>query len=404
VANFAYVAIDKFGKEKKGSIEAENEEKVKSVLKGDGLIPLSVSEQGLLSKDISIDIGGGVKPRDLSIFCRQFLSMVQAGVTIIDTLAMLTEQTENKKMRQAIRETQVSIEKGDTLADAMKMHPKVFPSILVNMVAAGEASGSLEISFGRMSEHFEKDAKLKGMMKKAMIYPIVVGIVAVVVVIVMLAFVIPNFSSVFADMGTELPKITQIVVTASDFIRQRWYIIAVVIAAIVFAVVSFKATPTGQHFFGKLGIKLPVFGNMTVKSASARLARTLSTLMAAGISMVDAIEITAKTMDNIWFKEALMSARDDIMRGVPLSVPLQNSGLFPPMVCHMTKIGEETGNVEDMLHKLADYYDEEVEMATQAMMAALEPLIIVILAGVVGVLIGAVMAPMLTMYTNLDSL
>ena len=143
---------------------------------------------------------------------------------------------------------------------------------------------------------------------------------------------------------------------------------------------------------------------MTVKSASARLARTLSTLMAAGISMVDAIEITAKTMDNIWFKEALMSARDDIMRGVPLSVPLQNSGLFPPMVCHMTKIGEETGNVEDMLHKLADYYDEEVEMATQAMMAALEPLIIIVLAGVVGALIGAVMAPMLTMYTSLDNL
>lgn len=286
----------------------------------------------------------------------------------------------------------------------MKLHDKVFPPIFVNMVAAGEASGSLDIAFGRMSEHFEKDAKLKGMLKKAMIYPIVVAFVAVAVVILMLMVVIPNFESMFADMGTELPAITKAVVAASKFLQNYWYIVLGAIALMVLGVNMFKKTSTGEHLFGKLGIKLPIFGNMTVKSASARLARTLSTLMAAGISMVEAVEITAKTMDNIWFKEALLGARDEIMRGVPLSTPIKESGLFPPMVCHMIKIGEETGNVEDMLHKLADYYDEEVEMATQSMMAALEPLIIIVLAGVVGTLIGAVMAPMASMYSGLDNL
>lgn len=404
VNSYSYLAIDKSGKEIKGFMEAESEEKLKISLKSMELIPLEVGKQSLMTKDINISFGTPVKARDLSVFCRQFVSMIQAGVTIIDTLNMLAEQTENKFLKKAIKEVQIGIEKGETLADSMAVQEKVFPSILINMVAAGEASGSLDVSFNRMAEHFEKDARLKSMIKKAMVYPIVVGLVAIVVVIVMLTVVVPNFAVMFEDLDTEMPAITVAVMNASDFIRHFWWLLLGIMVAALIALRYFNKTNTGKYFFGKLALRIPLFGKLITKSSSSRLARTLSTLLAAGVSLNDAVDITSKTMDNIYFRDALLSSKEAIIRGVPLSVPLQESKLFPPMVYHMIKIGEETGNIEDMLHKLADYYDEEVEIATQALMAALEPLIIIVLAVVVGGLIMAVMAPMLSMYQGLDNI
>ena len=403
MAGYSYVVIDDRGKEKKGSIEADTEEKALALLKADNLIPIEITEQNLLTQDINLDFGGKPKARDYSVFCRQFVSMTQAGVTLIDTLNMLADQTSNKRLAKAIREIQAAVEKGESLTEAMRAQ-KFFPSLLCSMTEAGEASGSLDIAFDRMATHFEKDAKVKGMVKKAAIYPVIVCIVAVVVVIVMLTTVIPSFTSMFEDMDMELPAITKGVMTASDFMMQRWYIVLAVIVGVVVLFRWFKSTSYGELLFAKIGLKLPLFGQLTVKTSSARFARTISTLLAAGISLVDAVEITANVMENRIVKDALLACKEEIVQGVPISVPLKNTGLFPPMVYQMAKIGEEAGDMEGLLEKLADYYEEEVEMATQSLMAAMEPLIIVVLAGIVGVLIGAVMAPMASMYTGLDNL
>ena len=403
MASFGYEAVDQNGKPKKGSIEADTKEKAFAELKSQGLIPISVEEQSLLNKDIQINIGGKPKARDYSVFCRQFVSMTQAGVTLIDALNMLGEQTENKKLAKAIKEIQTDVEKGESLTNAMRAQ-KFLPSLLCSMVEAGEASGSLDVAFDRMATHFEKDNRVKGMVKKAAIYPVIVCIVAIAVVIVMLTTVIPSFTDMFADMDMELPAITRGVMAASDFMMEKWYIVIAVIVAVVVLFKWFKSTATGEYLFAKIGLKIPLFGALTIKTSSARFARTVSTLLAAGISLVDAVEITGNIMDNRIIKDALLGCKEEIMQGVPLSTPLQQCGIFPPMVYHMARIGEESGDLEGLMEKLADYYEEEVEMATQSLMAAMEPLIIVVLAGVVGILVGAVMAPMAQMYVGLDNI
>lgn len=398
MASYGYEAIDASGKTVKGSIEADNIDKARSDLKGQGLMVMNVKEQSIFTQDINIDIGGKPKTRDLSVFCRQFVSMIRAGVTILDALRMLTEATENKKLQQAIDQVRISAEKGEPLASAIAEHPKVFPDLMVNMVAAGEASGSLDKSLERMAVQFERSNKTKSLVKKAMMYPVVVIIVAIIVVIVMLVKVIPSYVTMFDQMDTELPGITKAVQAASNFIINKWFILVPCIAVIAAAVMRFSRTDTGKHFFGRLALLIKPIKNLVVKTASAQMARTLSTLLGSGVPLVEAVQIVSRTMTNIYFKEAMEAAGDDIIIGQPLSVPLQRCGLFPPMAYHMIRIGEESGNTEEMLDKLADYYEEEVEMAVATVMAAMEPMIIVVLAGIVLVLIGACMAPMLTMY------
>lgn len=404
MATFGYEAIDSSGKALKGSVEADNIDKARQDLTGQGLVVVSVTEQNALTKDINIDIGGKPTARDLSVFCRQFVSMVRAGVTILDALKMLADATENKKLKQAIVEVRANAEKGESLADSLAQHPKIFPGLMINMVAAGEASGSLDKSMERMATQFERSNKTRALVKKAMMYPMVLCIVMVAVVIVMLVVVIPNYASMFADLGTDMPGITKAVMAASDFVKAYWFIIVPVLVALFVGVKAFSATDTGKHFFGKIAIKLPLTKDLVVKSASAQMARTLSTLLGSGVPLIEAVDIVSGTMTNIYFKEALEDAKDEITIGQPLSRPLERCGLFPPMVYHMTRIGEETGNTEDMLNKLADYYEEEVEMAVQTLMAAMEPMIIVVMAAIVSVLIAACMAPMLSMYQALDNL
>lgn len=404
MADFSYVIIDKNGKEKKGSMDAANEEKVKASLRAEGYIPLSVTPQNIMNKDINLTLGNPVKPRDLSVFCRQLVSILSAGVSIINALDMLSQQTENQVLSKAIKEVQIAVEKGEALADAMEANKKVFPNILIHMVAAGEASGNLEVVFGRMAVHFEKDTKMRAQVKKAMIYPSMVALVAVGVVFVMMIVVIPNFMGMFQDMNIEMPFMTQMIINMSNFMKSQWYIILGLIALLAVGFHAYKKSPSGQVVLGQLGLKLPLFGKIIIKSNSARFGRTLSTLLAAGISMIEAIDITARTMDNMIARQALLDAKEDVSKGISLSVPIRNSGIFPPMVYQMTKIGEESGNIESMLEKLADYYDEEVEIATTSLSAVLEPMIIVIMAFVVGVLIMAIMQPMLSMYNGLDSL
>lgn len=404
MTSYGYEAIDATGKPVKGSIEAENIDKARSDLKSQGLTVMALKEQSILTRDININIGGKPKARDLSVFCRQFVSMIRAGVTILDALRMLTEATENKKLQEAVNEVRISAEKGESLAGAIAEHPKVFPDLMVNMVAAGEASGSLDKSLERMAVQFERSNKTKSLVKKAMMYPLVVIIVAIIVVIIMLVKVIPSYVVMFEQMDTELPGITKAVQAASNFVINKWFVLVPCIVVIVVAIAQFKRTDIGKHFFGKLALDIKPVRNLVVKSASAQMARTMSTLIGSGVPLVEAVEIVSHTMTNIYFREALEAAKEEIIIGQPLSVPLQHCGLFPPMAYHMIRIGEESGNTEEMLDKLADYYEEEVEMAVATVMAAMEPMIIVALAGIVLVLIGACMAPMLTMYEALDSM
>lgn len=404
MAAWGYVAIDKAGKEIKGSRDADNKELVLRDLKNQGLIVLEITEQNMLTKDINIDLGSKPTSRDMAVFCRQFSSITRAGVAIIETLNMLAESTENKKMQKAIYAVRADVEKGESFADSLAQHPKVFPELLVQMVRAGEASGSLETAMEHMAIQFEKSAKTRALVKKAMIYPVVVAFVAVAVVITMLVFVIPRYMDMFEQLDAELPAITLAVVGLSNFIQNKWFFIILSLFAMVFAVRTYAKTNSGRHVFGGLQLKMPAFKNFVVKSACSQMSRTLSTLLTAGVPLIEAVDIVADTMTNIWFKEALKESVEQIMIGVPLSQPLQTSGLFPPMVYHMVRIGEESGSMEEMLNKLADYYEEEVEMAVQALMAAMELMIIIVLACIVGFLIAAVMAPMVSMYSALDNL
>ncbi len=404
MANWGYQAVDSNGNTVKGSKEADSEELVIRDLKNQGLTILEVKEQNVLNRDINIDFSKGPGPRDLAVFCRQFASITRAGVTIMDTMSMLAEQTENKKLQNALYNVRTEVGKGETFADSLARHPKVFPELMVQMARAGEASGSLDVAMDRMATQFERNAKTQALIKKAMIYPIVVAFVAVAVVVVMLVVVIPRYMDMFNDLGTELPKITQAVIAMSEFIQNYWFILIPAIIGLVIGIRAYSGTDSGKHVFGKIALRIPAIKNLVTKSSSALMARTLSTLLAAGVPLVEAIDIVSETMSNIWFKEALKAALQDVMVGTPFSVPLRKSGLFPPMVYHMVGIGEEAGSTEEMLDKLADYYEEEVEMAVQSLMAAMEPMIIIVLAVIVGTLIAAVMAPMLTMYTALDSL
>lgn len=397
--NFKYVTYSKEGKEVKGTIEAADKDEAVYKLKEEGQMVVSVDKGSALDQDLNISFGKKkASTRDLSVFCRQFVSISTAGVAIVDALEMLGDQTENKALQEAIYNVKASVQKGDTLANSMRQQDGIFPPMMVNMVEAGESSGSLEVAFERMAIQFEKSTKIKSLVKKSMIYPIALTVIVIGVVVVMMILVIPTFSDMYADMGQELPAITRAVVALSDFIVGKWYILIAIIVVAVIAIKAFVATDTGKYVKADLGMKMPIFGKLTVKSASAQFARNLSTLTAAGISMVDALEIVAKTMSNLRFKDAVLEAKEKVTQGRPLSEPLKASAVFPNMIIHMIGIGEETGNMDDMLITAATYYEEEVEVATEQVSAVIEPLLIVVMAGIVGTIIMAVLIPMFGMY------
>ena len=402
--SFSYKAVNTAGKDVKGSVEAESREEAGRKIKEQGLIPVSIGKQGALDKDVNIPIFKGKKipARDMSVFCRQFASILKAGVSVINALEMLAEQTENKKLKEAIVNTQSNVEKGESLSDSMRQND-AFPSILIDMVRAGEASGSLENSLTRMAIQFEKDAKLNGIVKKAMMYPIVLICVMIGVVIVMLTFVIPSFMTMFEDLDSELPVTTKAILAMSNSLKNYWYIYIIVVVGIVVGIQMYKRTDNGKHNLDKLKLKIPVFGVLQTKSACASFARTMSTLLQAGMPMIDALEISASTMKNVLFYDGLEKVKNGVSLGLPLSNQLKSTGLFPAMVVHMVGIGEETGNVEEMLTNSATYYEEEVEVQTQTLTSLMEPIIIVLMAFVVVLLIMAIYQPMIQLYNTLGS-
>ena len=399
MARYKYRITDKYGKEKRGTMESTSEEAAVAKLKGDGSIVLEIKESASLSDaSWNIQIGNPVKKKDITIFCKQFHSILTSGVTVIDGLRMIQDQTQNKALRKALYKVQVSVEKGDSLANAMEMEGKVFPSLLIHMVAAGEATGNLEIAFDRICKQFDKDMKLTSMVRSAMIYPIVVLIVAVIVIIVLMTQVIPNFQSTFESMDTELPMLTQMVINVSDFIVQNFIAVMGTLLFLVFFISFGKGTEPGKQFTSRLAMAIPIFKNFSVKNAAAKFSLTMSTLIMSGVPLVESLDIVANVVENRVIRKAIKGCREEVMQGIPMSEPLEASGVFPPMVHHMIKIGEETGTTEQMLDKIAEYYEGEVEEATRNLTTAMEPAIIILLAVLVGGVIGAILMPMLEIY------
>lgn len=399
---FNYTAIDRNGKRVRSSLDASSIETAKSSLRGAGYTILDIKEQTTLNRDIEIPFLGKPKAKDMAVFCRQFVSILRAGVSVASVLSMLGQQTGNKKLRAAIREMQADVEKGESLATSMRRHPKIFPAILVNMVAAGESSGNLEESFRQMELYFDRSKRTKSKVTSAMIYPCVLIVVMIIVLIVMMTKIIPNFLKTFEDMDAELPKLTQGVMAVCEWFESWWWVPLLVLLALIVGGILFHRTNKGKHFFGWLARKTPVVGNLTVKTACATFCRTMEVLIGSGLTLTDSMDLAASNMGNIYYLEAIRDARGMVAEGTPLRESLVRTGIFPPMVSNLVGVGEETGDLQSMMGKVADYYDEEVDEATKKLLNLMEPAIIIFMAVFVVIIVLAIYLPMINMTKAFD--
>ena len=398
---FTYKAVDRDGKTVTGKYEAVEQRQVVAYLKAQHMTPFSIgnglSAEGLASKLPQKK----PKAKDMSIFCEQFCALIRAGVTILDALKLLLNQLTDKSLKNGVQQAIIAVNEGETLADALGRTP-AFDETFISLVRAGEASGSLDKSLERMAAQYEKDAEVAAAIKKALSYPIIVLIIAVVVVVFMLIYIVPSFMNMFADIGIEMPKITLMVVAASDWLIAHWILVLLIVLVLVIAAVTFAKSATGKKFFAFLSLKIPGVNNFVIKSNSSKIARTLATLLTAGMTVIEALVILESTLSNYYYKEAIKEIRDDVLNGQPMSRKfLANDKLFPQMLSHMVSVGEDTGDITSMLNRTADYYDLEVQTATESMMSMIQPAIIIFLVGIVGVILAAVLSPMVVMYSEL---
>lgn len=400
---YSYTALDARGKKKiKDSVEAASIESAKNSLRAAGYTVLEIKEQSAFNKDINIPFLGKPKAKDMAVFCRQFVSILRAGVSISTVLSMLTQQTENKQLAAALRDMHADIEKGESLAGSMRRQKKIFSPMLINMVAAGEASGNLEDSFTQMEAYYDKLTKTKGKVGKVMIYPCILLAVMIVVLIVMMTKIIPKFLETFEEMDAELPALTRGVMAVSDWFVAWWWLLAIIIAVIVVACVLFNKTNKGKHFFAKLVLKIPVVGKLILRSASATFCRTLALLLGSGITLTDSLELAASNMSNIMFEDAVRNTKMLVSEGWSLNAALVETKMFPPMVYNLAGIGEETGELQEMLTKTADFYDQEVNDSTDKLLALMEPMIILFMAVFVVIIVLSIFLPMLQMTSAYD--
>ncbi len=377
-----------------GELEVGSKEEVQAFLHRQKMIPISVREK---EAGISFMIGTGIRTRDIMIFTRQFATMINAGLPLVQSLDIVAEQTENQYLRKVIQDVLYDVESGHTLADAMGKHPKVFTELYVNMVSAGEAGGILDTILLRLATFLEKNDALVRKIKGAMIYPAVIFSVAGMAVIILLIFVIPTFQTMFESAGVALPLPTRIVIGMSAFLQAYWWAVAAGIVALVFTFRQAYRTDGGELAIDRVLLGLPIFGDLQRKAAVARFTRTLGTLVSSGVSILEGLEITAKTAGNRVIHDAIMNSRTSIAGGETIAGPLKESGVFPPMVVQMINVGEQTGGLDEMLTKIADFYDEEVDAAVDALLSAMEPIMIVVLGVVVGGMIVAMYLPIFDM-------
>jgi type IV pilus assembly protein PilC len=397
---FEYTARNAQNQLLKGTVEAKDKDDAAKQIRNKKLILVSVNAP---PKQIKFSFGGGGVPtRDVVIFTRQFSTMINAGLPLVQSLTVLAEQTENKILAETTKSVVYDVESGATLADAFGKHPKVFSELYVNMVAAGEAGGILDTILGRLAVFLEKNDALVRKVKGAMVYPSVIFSVAGIAISVLLIFVIPVFQRMFASVNLSLPLPTAIVVGLSQFLIHWWWAILIlgIGASILFK--QWVATTSGKKQFDTILLKLPVIGDVVRKSAVSRFTRTLGTLISSGVSILDGLEITAKTAGNMVIHDAVMASRSSIAGGETIAAPLKESKVFPPMVTSMISIGEQTGGLDEMLSKIADFYDEEVDVAVGTLLSLMEPVMIVVLGVVVGGMVVAMYLPIFDMINTVQ--
>ncbi len=422
---YHYRARTPQGRTLEGTVDAPSQREAANILRGRGLLVTVLSEsrtaaggpglraaretrrpaapgRGLGRTDARPSRKVRVSQKELALFCRQFATMIDAGVTILASLGILSRQLASKRMRSAVAQVRWLIEQGQSLSDAFRSRPDVFPALLVNMVAAGEASGTLEESFERLADHFEKEYAVTQKVRTAMAYPTIVTIVALGVIVFMVVFVLPSFIGIFASIGAELPWPTRLVMGVSDFIRANWYLLAALLALGVIAVKFLSSTPNGAYTLDSLALRLPLFGELILKRAVSRFSRTLATLLRSGVPLLVSLSVTERTVGNLPVAAAISMASEEIRAGRGIVEPLRASRLFPQMIIEMMVVGEETGTVDQMLSKVADFYDKEIDVTVERLSSLIEPVIIVVLGAVVGFIMLSLIMPMFDIYSQLN--
>jgi type IV pilus assembly protein PilC len=399
MGSFAYTAINATGAELTGEISAPDLTAAREALRVRGLLAVELSQQAAEAGRPALAVKK-IKPKSLQIFSRQFATMIEAGLNVVTALVILEEQTEDRKLALVIGELRTDVEGGLLLSEAMARHPRVFSRLFISMVEAGEAAGILDVVLDRVAFQIEKETKIKRRVKGAMMYPLMVMSFATLVLIGMLMFLVPVFVGIFAQLGGDLPFLTKIVVAASDFLRARFYIVFPVGAGIIWGLLRAKKTEKGRRVWDAMRIRAPAgIGKVIVKIGMARFSRTLSTLVAAGVDIIRSLEITGATAGNSLIEDATNMVKERVVQGVPIAVPLAEAEIFPPMVAHMVRVGEETGELEKMLSKIADFYEDEVDAAIASLTSIIEPLMMIAVGIVVGIIIISMYLPMFKLLT-----
>ncbi|HEX6816204.1 MAG TPA: type II secretion system F family protein [Gemmatimonadaceae bacterium] len=388
---FAYTARTLGGELKTATMDAASRDEVVAQLRRQKLIVVKIDEEKAKKRM------GRIKTRDIVIFTRQFATMINAGLPLVQALDILSKQSENKALQDVTRQVVYDVESGHTVADALRRHPKAFADLYVNMVAAGEAGGILDTILLRLATFLEKNDALVGKVKSAMIYPAVIMSVAVVAIVVLLIFVIPVFQNMFASVNLSLPLPTRVVIGLSSFLKHYWWLMGAGIWGGIFMLRQYYRAPAGRLQVDRFMLRVPVLGDLLRKSAVSRFTRTLGTLISSGVSILDGLEITAKTAGNQVIHNAIMESRSSIAGGDTISAPLQKSNVFPPMVISMIAVGEQTGGLDEMLSKIADFYDTEVDTAVSGLLSLMEPIMIVFLGVIVGGMVVAMYLPIFDM-------
>ncbi len=399
---FNYTIRDQSGQTRSGKVEAPNAEELRKRLQAEGFQVIEISED---RKAPRVPAGGygRVKLTDLAIFARQFSTMLDAGVSLIRCLDVLQAQTNNARLRKILMDLSARVESGESLSRSMARHPKAFNQLIIGLIRAGEVGGVLEESLQRIAAFLEKDVELRRKIRSAMTYPVIVLLAAIGIVIFLVSWLVPQFAELFKELGIqELPAPTQFLVDLSALFTQRWYVVVIAVVAVIVAYKLFVSTRVGRRVADRVKLRIPVFGPLHHKIVMARFSRTMGTLLASGVPILQALETVAGVVGNSVVSDAVMESRSRIREGERIADPLQRSKMFPPMVVHMISVGEESGSLDHMLNKIADFYENEVEMTIASLTAAIEPVMIVLLGFIVGFIVISMFLPMIEVISNLS--
>ncbi len=400
MAVFEYKGVTAGGKSVGGIIDAESPRLARQKLRADGIFPTEVieekAEKSRLSQDVSLQsLFQRISAQDISVMTRQLATLLKAGLPLVSSLNALADQVENPKLKKIITQIRERVNEGSALAAAMAEFPKVFPDLYVNMISAGEASGALELVLFRLAEYTEGQVRIRNRIRAALIYPAVMTVVGLGVLGILFTFVVPKFVSIFQDLDQALPLPTVILIGISDFVRSYWYLLLLLAGGGGYLLARYKATPKGREHYDRLLLRLPIFGRLIMLGIVIRFTRTLSTLLSSGVPLLKALDILTAVVNHTVFAKAIASARESVTEGASLSKPLRQSGIFPPIVIHMIASGEQSGELEEMLGKVAEIYEEEANTLASTLMSLLEPVLILGMALIVAFIVISILLPLL---------